>query len=117
LAVTAALQELVSRGHDFHQVVDGYPASVVRGLLAASRLQRRYRLAEQAMALSVAVTGALDLAFNQGKGKVLERWTREVLPDEAENKKGPRMTERAFSFFTSMPRRGRLRKEELNGDH
>lgn len=84
-------------------MVDGYPASVVKGLLAASRLQRRYRLAEQAMALSVAVTGALDLAFNQGKGKVLERWTKEVLPDEAKNEKGPRMTDRAFSFFSSLP--------------
>ena len=55
------------------------------------------------MALSVAVTGALDLAFNQGKGKVLERWTREVLPDEAKNEKGPRMTDRAFSFFSTLP--------------
>jgi len=105
----------VSQGHDFHQVVDGYPASVVRGLLAASRLQGRYRLAEQAMALSVAVTGALDLAFNQGKGKVLERWTREVLPDEGENKQGPRMTERAFSFFTSLP--PRQAPKETHGDH
>ena len=94
----------MSQGHDFHQVVDGYPASVVRGLLAASRLKRRYRLVEQAMTLSVAVTGALDLAFNQGKGKVLEHWTREVLPVEAENKKGARMTDRAFTFFTSMPK-------------
>ena len=105
----------MSRGHDFHQVVDGYPASVVRGLLAASRLKRRYRLAEQAMALSVAVTGALDLAFNQGKGKVLENWTREVLPDEGENKQGPRMTDRAFSFFTSLP--GRKAPKETHGDH
>jgi len=86
-------------------VVDGYPASVVQGLLAASRLQRRYRLAEQAMSLSVAVTGALDLAFNQGKGKVLERGSKEVLPDGAETKQGPRMTDRAFSFFTSVPAR------------
>jgi len=100
-----ALQELVSQGHDFHQVVDGYPASAVKGLLAASRLKRRHQLAEQAMALSVAVTGALDLAFNQGKGKVLEHWTREVLSSEAENKKGPRMTDRALSFFTTLPKR------------
>lgn len=99
-----ALQELVSQGHDFHQVVDGYPASVVKGLLAASRLQRRYRLAEQAIAMSVAVTGALDLTLNKGKGKVLEHWTREVLSNEAENKKGPRMTDRAFSFFTTLPK-------------
>jgi len=100
-----ALQELVSQGHDLRQLADGYPASVVKGLLAASRLQRRYRLAEQTMALSVAVAGALDLALNQGKGKVLERWVEEVLPDGKETAKRPRMSDRAFSFFGSLPKR------------
>jgi hypothetical protein len=109
------LQELASQGHDLRHLVDGYPASLVKGLLAASRLQRRHRLAEQVMALSVAVTGALDLAFNQGKGKVLERWVKEVLPDEAEKKKGPRMTDRAFAFFPSLPER-RAPKEN-HGDY
>lgn len=87
-------------------MLDGYPAVVVQGLLAASRLQRRHRLAEQTMALSVAVTGALDLAFNQGKGRVLERWMGEMLQDDAKTEKGPRMSDRAFSFFTSLPAGG-----------
>jgi hypothetical protein len=97
--------ELAGLGHPWADLLDGYPATAVKGLLAAARLNRRQALTEQVMALSVAVTGALDLAFNQGKGKVLENWVKEVLPDEAEKKKGPRMTDRAFSFFSSMPRR------------
>jgi hypothetical protein len=100
-----ALQELVSQGHDLRQLVDGYPATVVKGLLAASRLHRRHRLAEQTLALSVAVTGALDLALNQGKGKVLEKWVKEVLPEGKEKAGRPRMSERAFSFFGSLPKR------------
>ena len=78
---------------------------MVKGLLAASRLHRRHKIAEQTLALSVAVTGALDLALNQGKGKVLERWVEEVLPDGKEKGRKPRMSERAFSFFGSLPKR------------
>jgi hypothetical protein len=102
-----ALQELVSQGHDLHLLVDGYPASVVKGLLAASRLHRRHKIAEQTMALSVAVTGALDLALNQGKGKVLEVWMGEILKEETKpsQTRRPRMSERAFAFFTSMPQK------------
>jgi len=58
------------------------------------------------MALTVAVAGALDLTLNRGKGKVLEGWMGEMLKEETETpKKKPRMSERAFSFFTSMPRK------------
>lgn len=86
--------------------MDGYPATVVKGLLRASRTLRRQQLAEHAMALTVAVAGALDLTLNRGKGKVLEGWMGEMLKEETETpKKKPRMSERAFSFFTSMPRK------------
>jgi hypothetical protein len=107
LAITVALQELVSQGHDLHLLVDSYPASLVKGLLSASRLQRRYHLAEQTAAFSVAVAGALDLALNQGKGKVLEVWMGEILKEETNPSQArrPRMSERAFAFFTSMPQK------------
>ena len=102
-----ALQELVSQGHSLPQLVDGYPASVVKGLLFASRLKRRHRLVEQTAALSVAVAGALDLALNQGKGKVLESWLKETLAEEQGEARGneAKMSDRAFAFFTSMPHR------------
>jgi hypothetical protein len=87
---------------------------MVKGLLSASQACRRHRLAENAVALTVAVTGALDLALNQGKGKVLERWLKEVSADGQGEppRKRPKMSDRAFSFFTAMPRRntkGKLR--------
>jgi hypothetical protein len=62
-------------------------------------------MAEHTVALTVAVAGALDMTLNQGKGRILENWTKEVLGHEGTQEKRPKMTERAFSFFTSMPRR------------
>jgi len=104
----------VSQGHDLDRLLDGYPALVVKGLLAASQVHNRRLLTEQVVALTVAVTGALDLALNQGKGKVLERWLEEVSgEDQGEPPlRRPKMSDRAFSFFTAMPRRdtkGKLR--------
>jgi len=51
-------------------------------------------------------TGALDLALNQGKGKVLERWLKEMSGEEKSEppEEKPKMSDRAFSFFTGMPR-------------
>jgi len=60
-------------------------------------------MAERAASLTVAVTGALDLALNQGKGKVLERWLEDVLRER--KPKRPRMTDRAFAFFGSLPKK------------
>jgi hypothetical protein len=73
---------LTSQGYDLETLIDGYPATVVKGLLAASRILRRRQLTEETMSMVVAVTGALDLAFNQGKGKVLEKWMREMEQEE-----------------------------------
>jgi hypothetical protein len=99
---------LASQGHDLYRLIDGYPALMVKGLLSASQVRRRHLLAEQAVALTVAVTGALDLAFNQGKGKVMERWLKEMSGEEKSElpKEKPKMSDRAFSFFTGMPRQG-----------
>ncbi len=81
---------------------------MVKGLVAASQVRSRHRLMEQGVSMTVAVTGGLDLAFNQGKGKVLERWLKEMSGEEksepAEEK--PKLSNRAFSFFTAMPRQG-----------
>jgi hypothetical protein len=97
----------VSQGHDLDRLLDSYPALVVKGFLAASQVHRRRLLTEQVVALTVAVTGALDLSLNQGKGKVLERWIEEVSgEDQGEPPlRRPKISDRAFSFFTAMPRR------------
>ena len=99
---------MASQGHDLYQLIDGFPALMVKGLVAASQIRSRHRLVEQGVSLTMAVTGALDLAFNQGKGKVLERWLKEV---SGEGKSEPpeeklKLSDRAFSFFTGMPRQG-----------
>ena len=97
---------MASQGHDLYLLIDGYPALMVKGLVAASQVRSRHRLMEQGVALTVAVTGALDLALNQGKGKVLERWLKETSGEEKSEspKERPAMSDRAFSFFTAMPR-------------
>ena len=80
---------------------------MVKGLVAASQVRSRHRLMEQGVALTVAVTGGLDLAFNQGKGKVLERWLKEMSGEEKSEppQERPKMSDRAFSYFAGMPRR------------
>ena len=97
----------MSQGHDLDRLLDSYPALVVKGFLAASQVHRRRLLTEQVVALTVAVTGALDLSLNQGKGKVLESWIEEVSgEDQGEPPlRRPKMSDRAISFFTAMPRR------------
>lgn len=95
-------------GHSLADLIDGYPATVVKGLALAARANRKQMLTETVIAMSVAVTGALDLALNQGKGRVLEKWVKDVLRDpERETKGEAKMTERAFSFFSSLPRKRR----------
>lgn len=76
--------------------------------MAASQVRSRHRLMEQGVSMTVAVTGGLDLAFNQGKGKVLERWLKEMSGEEKSepSEERPKMSDRAFSFFASMPRQG-----------
>jgi cell division inhibitor SulA len=97
---------LSGQGHDLVALLDGYPATAVKGLLAASRMLKRRHLVEHTMALTVAVSGALDLALNRGKGKVLEKWMEEMMKEEEKNlTRKAKMSERAFSFFTAMPRR------------
>jgi hypothetical protein len=105
---------LASQGHDLYRLIDGYPALMVKGLVAASQVRSRHRLMEQGVSMTVAVTGALDLALNQGKGKVLERWLKEVSGEDPGEPplRRPRMSDRAFSFFAALPRRhtkGKLR--------
>jgi hypothetical protein len=106
---------LAGQGHDLDRLLDGYPTVMVKGLLAASQACRRHRLAEHTVALTVAVTGALDLALNQGKGKVLERWLQEVSNDgqDEPSRKRPKMSDRAFSFFAAMPRRNPKSKPRI----
>lgn len=84
-------------------LLDGYPATVVKGMLAASQVNRRRAMAEQTAAVAVAVSAALDLVFNQGKGRVLEKWVEEMTESPSTGKTG--MSERAFSFFSSLPRK------------
>jgi hypothetical protein len=81
---------------------------MVKGLLAAAQVRSRHRLMEQGVSMTVAVAGGLDLALNQGKGKVLERWLKEISGEEKSEppEKKPKMSDRAFSFFTAMTRQG-----------
>ena len=59
----------MSQGHDLDRLIDGYPALVVKGLLAAAQTRRRHLLAEQAVALTVAVTGPWTWPLTRVRGK------------------------------------------------
>jgi len=86
-------------------LLDNYPATVVKGLALAARLNRRILLAELTSTTTAAVSGALDLAFNQGRGKVLEKWMERLMAEEKTPTRKPEISERALSFFAAMPRR------------
>ncbi len=98
--------ELTSLGHRLEDLLDGYPATLVKGLVQGAGIYRRHLMVERAAAMTVAVAGALDMALNQGRGKVLETWVEEMVSWEPEKREGKaRMTERALSFFESLPRK------------
>lgn len=99
---------MTGRGHKLTDLLDGYPATVVKGLLSASRTLKRRQLVEHTLALTVAVAGALDLALNRGKGRVLDKWLAEMMPEEGKGqawRRNAKMSERALAVFTSMPRK------------
>lgn len=93
-------------GHRLEDLLDRYPATLVKGLVQGAGIYRRHLMVERAVAMTVAVAGALDAALNQGKGKVLETWVKEMMSREPEKREGKaHMTERALSFFESLPRK------------
>lgn len=100
------IDDLVSRGHRLHDLVNVYPLRLVIHLHQASVLNRKVEMVTLANAVSVGVSNSLDVALGQGKGKVLERFAHLMLDTELViNKRRPALSERAAAFLGGLPSR------------
>ena len=87
-----------------HDLVNVYPLRLVTHLHQAAHLNRRSEMVLLANVVSIGVSHSLDLALDKGKGKVLERFADLMLEAAITVKKRrPAMSERAASFFGSLP--------------
>jgi hypothetical protein len=78
----------------------------------ASMANQRQALKLAVVGQTIAVTHALDLAFNQGKGQIMEKWLTGLDGQKIEPKKRPAANQSAMAFFMSLPQR---QKETPNG--
>jgi hypothetical protein len=60
---------LVSRGHRYQDLVDGYPVGLILNFSRAARLNRREKVLDQAAAVSLGIRDALN-----PDGKLLRVW-------------------------------------------
>jgi hypothetical protein len=67
---------LVRRGHNLQALLHEYPIDLVLNLQRAALRNRQLELEGRVLGLSVAVMNALDMAFNGGKGRILETWLK-----------------------------------------
>lgn len=106
--LTAALEELVSRGHQWHDLLDGYSIDLLQNLVRAARMNTRRHLIERTIGLAVAVSNAIDMAFG-GKGRPLQAWLDLMAEDDLKTAEKPRqiMSDRANRFLASLPVRRR----------
>jgi hypothetical protein len=113
-AVTKLLDFLIKRGHTWENLIDGYPVSLVKNLFKAGRENDNLLHLELVTGMSIAVTNAIDLTFNKGKGKVLDGYIKALikankkLEDEEQKvieSKGVQMSRSALAFFNALPRK------------
>lgn len=72
------LEELCSRGHDLNRLITEYPISLVKGLIEASQWNTKVEMLISAQGISAGVSNALDGAFSKGKGKVLQKFQKNI---------------------------------------
>jgi hypothetical protein len=100
---------LVGRGHDYHNLLDVYPVILVRHFVKVAHENHRLELAQMVTGLSTAISHNIDLAFNKGKGKVLENFMKQLFGDQFDDgtkseggKKEPVVSDAVLDFFSRM---------------
>jgi hypothetical protein len=80
---------------------------LVLNLHRAAVENRKEELKGRVLGLSVAVTNALDAAFNRGRGKILEKWLQAVdNPENNRKREGSRrssLSPGTLAFFRGLP--------------
>ena len=65
------MEDLVSRGHRYRDLVDGYPVGLVLNLHRAARLNRRMLVTDLAVGVSLGIRDALSK-----EGKLVPDWVK-----------------------------------------
>ena len=93
--MTILIEDLVSRGHRFQDLVDGYPVALLLNFSRAARANRRKSALDLAVGVSLGIHDAL------GKGDLAKAWLDSK--DEDRVGRSPLVTPRAAQFLASMP--------------
>jgi len=103
---------LVKRNHNWENIIDGYPVSVVRNLCKVGREQDNLEHLRFVTGVSIAVTNAIDLSFNKGKGKFLDSYFKEVVKSiererdwEPQKTKVPQVGKEVLALFNALPKK------------
>ena len=67
--MTLLIEDLVSRGHRYHDLVDVYPVALVINFHRAARLNRRILVADMAVGVSLGIRDAFAK-----EGKLVHNW-------------------------------------------
>lgn len=75
-------------------------------------LNRRIEQVEMAHAMTIAVSDVMDRAFGKGRGKILEKWTDEMLNElTPEERKKQVFTKQSMEILGRMPMQVIKKKE------
>lgn len=107
---------MISRGHDLHKLLHGYPIDLVWMFYRAAVENQEAKLKAEILGHSIALMNALDTGFNGGKAKILENYLSSSGKTATDIKtpksiiQQPIMSPRAHNFFQKLPK-----KENING--
>jgi hypothetical protein len=113
LSITSTIALLVKEGHRHKDIIDGYSYEYVIILVKAILRNRKLEAVDHAMSTLIAVSHALDMSFNKGKGRIFDSWVEKLLGKKPPlatssiSKSGKKlMSEKFESFlFNEMPRK------------
>ena len=90
---------MVSRGHREQEVLDGYSVAKVLNYSRAARLNRRRKVLDQAVAVSLGIRDALNPA-----GKLIPVWLAAGEESEAATNPARRLKPETLSWFQQQPK-------------
>jgi hypothetical protein len=77
----------------------------VLNLHRAALKNQKQALKAAVIGQSIAITHALDLAFNKGKREVMKHWLKAIDGEEFEPKRKAPASPKVMAFFMSLPRK------------
>jgi hypothetical protein len=101
------MEFMVARGHCLDTLLNVYPISTLRAMIAAAGHNRREEIAIETQGEATAILHGLDCGFNKGKGKLLQKFMKQLFKkDKREKTKDIQDVEdKLFNFFAPSVKR------------